>query len=98
MYQKGDRNLSNSHYWVRENMGTRYEFDNCDTLCKYPCHFQKWEKQKNDEYREYMLKKLGKKKFRELEIKAKGITKFSNMDLQLLVNQFQNIWKEQKEG
>ena len=69
-------------------MGTRFDFDNCDTLCKYPCHFQKWEKQKNADYKDFKLKQLGAKRFKLLEVRARGITKFSSQDIQLLINYY----------
>ena len=86
-------NYGCSHYWPRDYMGTRFEIDNLDGLCWLPCHSQKWEKSKQGDYKDYMLKKLGKKGYDKLEMKARGITKFSRQDIQLMINNFNSIWK-----
>ena len=78
-------NFGASHYWSRDYMGARFELDNLDGLCWLPCHGQKWEHDKQGVYKDYMIKKLGQRGFERLEIKARGIVKFSKQDLLLLI-------------
>jgi hypothetical protein len=49
--------LQCSHFWNRRKWATRYDPDNCDTLC-WGCH-RLWEYDKAGAYRDYMLNKLG---------------------------------------
>ena len=83
-------NLSCSHYWARQYKGTRWDEDNLDTLCKYPCHFQHWEKNKQGDYKDFKMKQLGAKRMELLEIKARSIAKFSSLDLQILIKEYAN--------
>lgn len=60
--------LECSHYWSRGFWATRYNFDNCIALCCF-CHagnIKGWEYEK-EEYRDFMIKKLGLSKYKELE-------------------------------
>ena len=65
--------LQCSHFWSRNNSSVRYDQDNCTTLC-YPCHYgdkvHGWEFNKQGEYRYFMIRWLGEKKYNELEIKS----------------------------
>jgi hypothetical protein len=63
--KRPDTVLQNSHFWGRNHSSTRYELDNADCFCA-GTHF-KWEGEKAGCYREYMLKKLGQKRYDELE-------------------------------
>jgi hypothetical protein len=65
------KRLNCSHYWNRQHYSTRYNFDNCIALC-VSCHTlnrDNWEADRKGEYRAFMIKRLGKKGFKELEIK-----------------------------
>lgn len=62
-----------SHFWGRGNRGTRWEPDNCIALC-YGCH-QYFESNKHGPYRDMMLKILGEKRYKTLEIQARTPTK-----------------------
>ena len=67
--------LQNSHFWGRGNSAVRYDPDNCDTLC-YACHYgnaQGWEYNKQGAYREFKIKQLGMKKYKELEARANSV-------------------------
>lgn len=57
----------NSHYWGRGNWGTRFDPENCITLCTY-CHF-KWGGDDRRLYEEFMRKRLGEKAYKNLEIR-----------------------------
>ena len=94
--KKGEMKCNNygcSHYWPRDYMGTRFEEENLDGLCWLPCHSQKWEKSKQGDYKDYMIKKLGVRGYNKLELKARTVTKFSRQNIQLLINNFDKIWK-----
>lgn len=80
--------LHNSHFWSRRYMGARYQEDNCDAIC-YGCHrFIESDKQKGSWYYEFKLKQLGEERFQMLEIKAKGRSKFSILDLEIMLDNF----------
>jgi hypothetical protein len=68
---RSDRQLQNSHYWARQWYSTRFDPDNCITLCAW-CHtFDKdnWEKDRLGEYMAFMINKLGVEGFQELKDK-----------------------------
>lgn len=64
-------NLTCSHYWSRIHSATRYDPDNCDTLCWLPCHYT-WEHEKHGDYRDFKLKQLGPKRYKALESRARS--------------------------
>ncbi len=63
----------NSHYFGRGREGTRFEPDNCDTLC-HGCH-RFWEKEDREAYREFKIKQLGEKRHAELQLQANAYHK-----------------------
>ena len=73
-YQEGDRGIHNSHYWGRGNEGTRFEPDNCTSLC-YGCHRLWGHGDEKDLYKEWMIKKLGTRRFKSLEVQARTYCK-----------------------
>lgn len=80
--------LTCSHFWERHHSSTRYDFENCDTLC-LNCH-RLWEGRRNG-YKEYKIEELGEKKYGELERKHNQMMKRSDS-----VNEIQQWWIEQK--
>lgn len=58
----------NSHFWSRKNEATRFDPDNCDTLCAN-CHHL-WGGDYREQYTEFKKKQLGEKKYKELMIRA----------------------------
>lgn len=64
--------LTCSHFWPRQHKATRFDPKNCVALCWMPCHKYHWEKEKQGAYRDYMVKRLGKKEYAILEVKARG--------------------------
>ena len=59
-----------SHYWGRGRENTRFDEDNCISLCSLPCH-QSWgHGDGREEYTEFMKKRLGKKGFEDLMLRA----------------------------
>jgi hypothetical protein len=62
--------LDNSHYWRRDMWGTRFDPDNCVALARN-CHTI-WERHQNPEYKQFMINRLGQKKYNELEQRARA--------------------------
>lgn len=60
--------LDCSHYYGRGIWITRFDPDNCIALGR-KCH-QLWEDDKQGRYREFMIRRLGVKKFRDLQKKV----------------------------
>ncbi len=58
-----------SHYWARGRSGTRFDDENCVGLCR-ACHGL-WEMRKNHEYMDHMVTRLGRKRYEELERRAR---------------------------
>ena len=56
--------LDCSHFWSRNRSSTRYNELNCICLCR-GCHYR-WELEKAGEYMDFMKKRLGQKKYKEL--------------------------------
>ena len=77
------RHMSCSHYWSRRHISTRWELDNLCTLC-WNCHAYHWESEKQSDYRNYMLKKLGKEGYEKLEQKHLMTWKISTSELEFL--------------
>ena len=70
VHEKNSRNFGVSHYWGRKRESTRFEPDNCVSLCNIPCH-QSWgHGDEKDAYREYMIRRLGQARFDSLMIQA----------------------------
>ena len=62
--------LECSHFWGRRFEGTRFDFDNCDALCR-SCH-AKFETEKGEgrAYWNWKLQRLGPSRFDALNLKA----------------------------
>lgn len=79
-------NLQCSHFWPRAISSTRYDPDNCDTLC-YACHYgnaKGWEHSKQGEYRSFKLNQLGKYRYQQLEERAGLLVKRENAIIQCI--------------
>lgn len=63
--RRGDTEIGGlqcSHYWSRDVWPLRFEPDNADAA--HPgCHAFKWEKDKAGGYQDYMVEKLGRRRF-----------------------------------
>ena len=66
--------LHNSHFFSRGKWNTRYDLENCESLC-YGCH--RYFDGHKDKYREWKIKKLGKRKFIKLQLRSNQIGKKS---------------------
>lgn len=69
----GTSSLQNSHYYGRGKESTRFDPENCDTLC-FGCH-QYWGSTDREEYREFKIKQLGEKKYEALKVRARTLCK-----------------------
>jgi hypothetical protein len=58
-----------SHFWKRGDSGTRFDPHNCIGLAR-KCHVI-WEKQKNNEYKDFMVTWLGQEEYDLLEKRAR---------------------------
>ena len=64
----GINGLQCSHYFSRRKKSTRYDEQNCDTLCP-GCH-RSWELDKKGEYRDFKINQLGQKSFDLRELRS----------------------------
>ena len=67
-YSENSKGLHNSHYFGRQNEGTRFDPENCMALC-YGCH-QRWDERNREEYRDFKIKQLGEQGFKILRARA----------------------------
>jgi len=65
--------LDCSHYWRRDMKGTRFDPNNCVALCR-DCHTI-WERQQNQEYKNFMIEWLGLPEYEALERRARTLWK-----------------------
>lgn len=68
-YYPEGKGLSACHFWSRWHEGTRFESDNVISMC-FGCH-QRMDADKHGEFRDFMLKRLGEKRFKTLEVQAR---------------------------
>lgn len=59
---------TNSHYFGRRKENTRFDIENCDTLC-LGCH-QIWGSDDHEAYRDFKIKQLGEQGFKNLTIRS----------------------------
>lgn len=79
---KENDQLQNSHFWGRIWKGTRYDPENCDTLCA-TCHYWgdskrgivAWEEEKQGAYMRFKLNQLGRERYDAMELRAHADTK-----------------------
>ena len=80
-HEKNKNTLDNSHYWGRGWKSTRFDPENCDSLCKIPCH-QLWGGEDREFYKAFKIKQLGKEGFDNLEIRAKTPKKVNEKEIE----------------
>lgn len=61
-----------SHFFGRRSEATRQDLDNCQLICSY--HHRLFHERPND-YSEWIKKKMGKKEFNKLTLRASSIQK-----------------------
>ena len=69
VHPEGGRGLHCSHYWGRGRENTRFDPEDCITLC-YGCHRIWGHGDGRDEYANFMRKKLGDTAFDLLDVRA----------------------------
>ncbi len=74
--------VRNSHFWGRGWKSTRFDPENCDSLCKLPCH-HKWGGEERDFYKAFKVKQLGQKAYDALEVRAKTPQKVDETEIAL---------------
>lgn len=62
-------NLGVSHYYGRSAENTRFDDENVTLLCNLPCHHL-WGGEEREEYKKYMVKRLGQEGFDLLTLRA----------------------------
>ena len=84
----GAGGLTASHFFGRAKESVRFDPENCDALCMFPCH-DEWENEKGvtkfkrgtwdvelpRPYRDWKIKQLGYPRFAALEVRANTIVK-----------------------
>ena len=78
-FPQGAPNLHCSHFWGRSNKATRFDPDNCDSLCSF-CH-SIWEDDKQGAYWGFKRAQLGDERFDALEARARSIIKFGQWEI-----------------
>lgn len=68
-YEPNSRGLGCSHYWGRGRENTRFDPENCIALCT-GCHRIWGHGDGRDEYKRFMIEKLGQEGFDKLEVRA----------------------------
>ena len=87
-------NLQVCHYWTRSNMKVRWTEENA-VLLNGGIHIF-WAHKNPDKFKEWFVKRLGQKKFDELELKARYVAPVKELDLLLINHLLKN--KLQKEA
>lgn len=85
--------LENSHYFSRRHENLRFDDDNCSCLC-FKCHQKlghSGEKEKK-EYTDFMIRKIGKKRFDLLRLRSTMIKKRDDkMDLLIIKEKIKEL-------
>lgn len=93
-YRDGN-GLQNSHFFGRGMESTRFDVQNCDSLCP-GCH-QFWGSVDRESYRVFKIKQLGQRGFDLLTLRAKTPTKKDRKIMYLLWTQeYKKLLTEKK--
>lgn len=94
--QKSGRseNLQVCHFYTRSNLRVRWDYDNA-CLLQGGLHIF-WAHKNPQAFREFWLKRLGQKKFDELEMRARHVSPIKDFDLACVGAQLQKILTELK--
>ena len=91
-YEEGSQGLHCSHFWGRSNESTRFDPDNACSIC-FGCH--NYFHANPEDHRNFVLKRLGEKRFIILEIKRNTYCK-KDRKLQKIV--WKTMLEKMKEG
>lgn len=89
-----DVKIENSHYWSRGNKTTRFDAENCDSLCWY-CHMKN-ESNKQGKYMEHKLRQLGDAKYEAMRLRAGCFGKYGAYEQKLLMSMLKEDYKGKK--
>lgn len=85
-YEHNRQGLHCSHYYSRGRENTRFDFDNCISLCTY--HHNQWgHGDKRGDYTEHMINRLGQKGFAELAIRANSYKKKNDIEMEEILKE-----------
>ena len=91
-YWKGS-GMQNGHFMSRKSYSTRWEELNCQTQC-YSCNVMRYGEQYK--YGLELQKEYGKDLPEQLLIQSKQIKKFSNIDLEDMINKYKDLVDKRK--
>lgn len=74
-YSENKQGLHCSHYWSRRHENTRFDSENCISLCWYHHKFAWGHGDGRSEYTAFMRKRLGDRGFDLLELRARTYKK-----------------------
>ena len=83
------------HYFSRTHMATRFDEQNCHAECR---HCNRFLADHLHGYERNLRAMLGDKKFALLEVRAHGVKKWSNFELEEMIKYFKAKIKELKGG
>lgn len=89
-YPERSGSVHNSHFWGRGNKSVRYDEENCVALCVY-CH--QYFTANPQDHSDFFLKRLGKRRFDALGIRARTPIKYGLGDF-LIALGYKRILKE----
>lgn len=85
-YEHNRQGLHCSHYYSRGRENTRFDFDNCISLCTY--HHNQWgHGDKRGDYTEYMIERLGQKGFEELTKRSRTYKKRNDAEMEEILQE-----------
>ena len=87
-YPENSQGLHASHFYGRANENTRFDPDNVCAIC-FGCH-QYFDEKNREDYRDFKLKQLGKKRFDDLKIRA---NLYCKKDRKLVYLYVKELWK-----
>jgi hypothetical protein len=82
------KRLECSHFYPRSFVSVRWDPANCITLCGYHhwnSQTEGWEYSKHDEYRDFIIERLGESSYEALRQRAKKARPFSRNELTRLI-------------
>jgi hypothetical protein len=93
-YCKKSSTTYNHHIFARRHLGTRFDMENCISLCVY-CH-RFIAHGDPEKFRDFIISWMGEDRFERLKIKAYSTTKFSGVDLEWLLKDLRHGRDDEK--
>jgi len=89
-------NLQVAHFWTRGNLRARWDLDN-SCLLNAAVHIW-WAHSRPEQFREFWIRRLGQKKFDELELRARYVFPVKEFDLQIIKLELKKLLSEYLDG